>query len=358
MALSQDNLTILRLLSDVTLRMIEGEILEIERNGDLKIREARPHRHHPPQDGRPLLRLHAHRGHPRAGGRGQKEQALASYGVNLGICFQMVDDLLDFTAEEKMLGKPVANDLREGKVTLPIIFLLRKADAAGDGEGAAVLADRGFGRVSRDELAAPGPRARRAGRGPRPRRALRRPAARATSRSSSAPPTARPSRSSPISSSPATIRPARAPSGRLGARAIGGGSSAARSGRRSSSCSWACSSPRACSRPAPPSSGRAGTPPTAGRARAPASMSARPATGRPGPSKLRRPCPGRPTRPASLSAWARRWSRKSAWPPSSPTRRCALPSTACGPRGGAAWAWAPSPPRPGASKRRARARKG
>ena len=61
MALSQDNLHILRLLSDVTLRMIEGQLLEIERNGDLQVSEAAPPRHHPAQDGRPLLGLHAHR---------------------------------------------------------------------------------------------------------------------------------------------------------------------------------------------------------------------------------------------------------------------------------------------------------
>ena len=82
----------------------------------------------------------------------EREQALARYGLNLGICFQMVDDLLDFTAEEKTLGKPVANDLREGKVTLPVIFLLRKAGGPGIEKVRTVLADRGFGRVSRDEI--------------------------------------------------------------------------------------------------------------------------------------------------------------------------------------------------------------
>src|SRR5262249_12451813 len=66
--------------------------------------------------------------------------------------FQMVDDLLDFTADEKVLGKPVNNDLREGKLTLPVIFLLRRAGAAASQTVSAVLADRGFDRVSRDEL--------------------------------------------------------------------------------------------------------------------------------------------------------------------------------------------------------------
>jgi octaprenyl-diphosphate synthase len=151
MALSQDNLKILRLLSDVTLRMIEGEILEIERNGDLKVNPA----DHIDIIRRKTADLFA--GCMRIGAilgevGPEKEEALAAYGLDLGTCFQMVDDLLDFTAEEKTLGKPVANDLREGKVTLPMIFLLRRAGAPGIDKVSTVLEDRGFGRVSREEI--------------------------------------------------------------------------------------------------------------------------------------------------------------------------------------------------------------
>jgi octaprenyl-diphosphate synthase len=151
MALSQDNLRILRLLSDVTLRLIEGEILEIERNGNIEVTE---------EDHLDIIRkktadLFAACTHIGAilGDVGEvRERALASYGLNLGICFQMVDDLLDFTAEEETLGKPVATDLREGKVTLPMIFLLRRAGPAAAEKVNAVLADRAFSRVSRDEI--------------------------------------------------------------------------------------------------------------------------------------------------------------------------------------------------------------
>lgn len=55
----------------------------------------------------------------------EEENLLASYGINLGLAFQVIDDLLDFTSSEKKLGKPVGNDLREGKVTLPLIYLLQ-----------------------------------------------------------------------------------------------------------------------------------------------------------------------------------------------------------------------------------------
>ncbi len=151
MALSQDNLRILRLLSDVTLRLIEGEILEIERNGNMRAT---------PEDHVEIIRRKTAdlfaactRIGAILGGVGEaQERSLGSFGRNLGTCFQMVDDLLDFTAEEKTLGKPVASDLREGKVTLPMIFLLRRGGEAAREKVKAVLEDRGFARVTREEL--------------------------------------------------------------------------------------------------------------------------------------------------------------------------------------------------------------
>jgi octaprenyl-diphosphate synthase len=151
MALSQDNLPILRILSDATLRMIEGEILEIEQDGDVAIRQEQHLeiiRRKTADLFSACMRIGAVLGNV---GR-EREAALARYGLNLGICFQMVDDLLDFTAEENTLGKPVASDLREGKVTLPMIFLLRRGGEAARQKVKAVLEDRGFARVSREEL--------------------------------------------------------------------------------------------------------------------------------------------------------------------------------------------------------------
>lgn len=57
-----------------------------------------------------------------------EQDALKSYGKNLGIVFQLVDDVLDFSAEQAKLGKSVGDDFREGKVTLPIVLAFRRGD--------------------------------------------------------------------------------------------------------------------------------------------------------------------------------------------------------------------------------------
>jgi len=57
-----------------------------------------------------------------------EQDALQSYGKNLGIVFQLIDDVLDFSAEQEKLGKSVGDDFREGKVTLPIVLAFRRGD--------------------------------------------------------------------------------------------------------------------------------------------------------------------------------------------------------------------------------------
>ena len=57
----------------------------------------------------------------------KEEKRLASCGRSLGMAFQLIDDLLDYTSSEDTLGKPVLKDLQEGKATLPIICLMQRA---------------------------------------------------------------------------------------------------------------------------------------------------------------------------------------------------------------------------------------
>ncbi|MCR9219007.1 MAG: polyprenyl synthetase family protein [Alphaproteobacteria bacterium] len=58
----------------------------------------------------------------------REEEALYSYGMNLGVAFQLVDDVLDYSADQAALGKTVGDDFREGKVTLPVVLAWRRGD--------------------------------------------------------------------------------------------------------------------------------------------------------------------------------------------------------------------------------------
>ncbi len=141
MALTQDTLEIVRLLCDVTLRMIEGEIYQLTKNGVVDISEDE----HFEIIRRKTAFLFG--GCAQIGGMlgevgPDKEEALREYGFNLGVTFQLVDDLLDFTGEAEALGKPIGGDLREGKITLPIIHLLKHAGAEAGALVRRVVRDR------------------------------------------------------------------------------------------------------------------------------------------------------------------------------------------------------------------------
>jgi octaprenyl-diphosphate synthase len=151
MALSHGQLEVVQRLCSATLRMTEGELLAYERLGapDLTVEEYfeiidRKTAHlFAAACSIPAL-IPAQR--PEAG------QVLQRYGRALGTCFQLVDDLLDFTAREAELGKPVLSDLKEGKLTLPLILLLPRVGAARRQLVETVLADRGFARVAPEEI--------------------------------------------------------------------------------------------------------------------------------------------------------------------------------------------------------------
>jgi octaprenyl-diphosphate synthase len=128
LALAEGNLDVLRLLSNVTIRMIEGEILGLEQNGraDLSIDD------YFDIVGRKTAALFG--ACCRIPGYlvdapETTSTALFNYGFNLGVCFQLIDDLLDFTSSTEVLGKPALSDLKEGKLTLPLILTMPRASA-------------------------------------------------------------------------------------------------------------------------------------------------------------------------------------------------------------------------------------
>ena len=131
MALTHDTLDIVRLLCDVTLKMIEGELYQLTKNGNADLTEDE----HFEIIRRKTAFLFG--GCAQIGGmlghvNSAQERALQEYGFNLGVAFQIVDDLLDFTGDLSAVGKPIGADLREGKMTLPLIHLLREGEEVGE----------------------------------------------------------------------------------------------------------------------------------------------------------------------------------------------------------------------------------
>jgi len=141
LALTNDSLDIIRLLCDVTLRMIEGELYQLSKNGDVDITE---------EEHFEIIRrktAYLFGGCAEIGallGRvpAALQAALREYGFSLGVTFQLVDDLLDLTGDESVIGKPVAGDLRDGKLTLPLIHMLQQGGSGLRDLLAAVVADR------------------------------------------------------------------------------------------------------------------------------------------------------------------------------------------------------------------------
>jgi octaprenyl-diphosphate synthase len=153
MALEERNFRILDILIDLTQKMVEGELIQLEKIGRIDVTE---------ED---ALRLATCKtaclfsGCARLGavlGRLEieEEQALADYGRYAGLAFQLVDDLLDFTASAQQLGKPVLSDLKEGKVTLPLIYAMENGHREARELVTRVLAEKEFQSVRPETIVA------------------------------------------------------------------------------------------------------------------------------------------------------------------------------------------------------------
>lgn len=149
MALEHDNLEVIRRLCTATLRMTEGELLSLQRLGSIDL-TAEEYFSIIERKTAHLFAAACSIPSLMSPSRPDAELALSRYGRSLGTCFQLVDDLLDFTADQDELGKPVLSDLKEGKLTLPLILLLPRVDGANRRRVLWVLEDGAF------ERAAPG----------------------------------------------------------------------------------------------------------------------------------------------------------------------------------------------------------
>ncbi len=125
-ALKARNLKVLDILTEVTMKLIEGEMIQLAKRGDIRISEDE----YMEIIQRKTAYLFSGCGRIPAvlkDATNDVTGAVSDYCFNLGIAFQIVDDILDFTSEENVLGKPTANDLSEGSITLPVIYALKQA---------------------------------------------------------------------------------------------------------------------------------------------------------------------------------------------------------------------------------------
>jgi octaprenyl-diphosphate synthase len=149
-ALLERKFKVLDLLIGLTQQMVEGEFLQMEKLGlmvgegeyyDLIYRKTAC-----------LFDVYMRLGSVLAGASDETEEQMGEYGRNLGIAFQIVDDVLDLTATEQVLGKPVASDLREGKATLAVVHALENGTTHEQDAIRRVLEDLSFERTSHKEV--------------------------------------------------------------------------------------------------------------------------------------------------------------------------------------------------------------
>lgn len=149
-AIEEKSLSMLEQLINLTQQMVEGELLQIQKLGkeiseaeyyDLIFRKTAC-----------LFSISMRLGAVLAGADETVETNMAAYGRAVGLAFQIVDDVLDLTATEEILGKPVASDLREGKATLPVIHSIDHGTARDRQTIQRVLNDRSFEHVTREQI--------------------------------------------------------------------------------------------------------------------------------------------------------------------------------------------------------------
>ena len=145
-ALRERSFQMLDLLIGLTQMMVEGELLQLERIGRIDVSEA-DCMELVDRKTACLFSVCARLGALCSRTDTQTQEKLGEYAWNLGMAFQLVDDVLDFTSREKILGKPVGGDLREGKVTLPLVYALERATPDERGLVETILEDRTYDRV-------------------------------------------------------------------------------------------------------------------------------------------------------------------------------------------------------------------
>jgi octaprenyl-diphosphate synthase len=128
-AVGTNNLLFLKRLTETAKQMAEGQLMELVHTDDwgtsmeeyMEIITAKT---------AVLMSAACTCGAIISGVEREAEQSLGQFGLNMGTAFQLMDDLLDYTSSEDVFGKPVGKDLKEGKITLPLIYTLPKIETS------------------------------------------------------------------------------------------------------------------------------------------------------------------------------------------------------------------------------------
>ena len=119
---------VIKVIAEITENMSQGEVFQLMKKGDLGLSE-NEYMDIITRKTAFLFQGACHVGALIADSTDVFETAMSEYGLNLGMAFQITDDLLDYTSHAEVLGKKAGSDLREGKLTLPVIYALKKADS-------------------------------------------------------------------------------------------------------------------------------------------------------------------------------------------------------------------------------------
>lgn len=127
LAVEDGNHAILETLSRATTRMAEGEVTQLLKHSDTEMTEE-DYLNVVTNKTATLIEAACRISALLGDGTNEQVEAMSEYGLNLGIAFQLTDDCLDYTSNDEDLGKAIGNDLREGKVTMPLIKAFRDSD--------------------------------------------------------------------------------------------------------------------------------------------------------------------------------------------------------------------------------------
>ena len=150
-SLQSQHREIIGILTSISARMIEGELKEYCWSGNLDLSEEE-YLDIINKKTASLFSAAYQMGGVLGNASEGEEHSLVEYGTSLGLSFQIIDDLLDFTADEEVLGKPIFSDLSEGRITLPLIYTMNNDGGVNRKRITSILKEKNLTRENQKEI--------------------------------------------------------------------------------------------------------------------------------------------------------------------------------------------------------------